>query len=100
MNRDEVLQRLQTQFPGQRVLYAKDLARVLGRTEKGPAHLIAREQLPFGMKTVGGRMCVDIFQVAEWLASTDHTTVPTAVPATRPKGDEGGACGGGSPEAA
>ncbi len=64
--------------------YAQDLARVLGRIEKALAHLIARAQLPFGMKTVGGRKCLDFFQVAEWRASTDHANVPTAVQATGP----------------
>ncbi|CAH1747692.1 conserved protein of unknown function [Thauera humireducens] len=68
MTPDLILQHLQSQYPGQLVLYAGDLAKVLGKTEKALAHLIARGQLPFALKTLGGRKCVDIFQLAEWLA--------------------------------
>lgn len=64
-----VLNHLQTQFSGQLVLYANDIAKVLGKSEKAIAHLIARDQLPFKVKMLGGLRCVDIFQVAQWLAS-------------------------------
>ena len=64
-----VLNHLQNQFSGQMVLYANDIAKVLGKSEKSVAHLIARGQLPFKVKMLGGMRCVDIFQVAQWLAS-------------------------------
>ncbi len=66
---EQILQHIQTQYPGQLVLYAADLAKVLGKTEKALSHLITRDQLPFELKSLGGRKCVDIFQVASWLTS-------------------------------
>ena len=63
-----ILEHLQAQYPGQFVLYAGDLAKILGKSEKALAHLISRGQLPFALKTVGGRKCVDIYRLAEWLA--------------------------------
>ena len=67
---EQVLQYIQAQYPGQLVLYAADLATIFGNTKKGLAGLAARKTLPFEVKTFGGRKCVDIFQVAQWL-STD-----------------------------
>lgn len=67
----DVLKHLQSQFPGQLVLYAPDLAQVLGKSEKALSHLISRGQLPFRVKSLGGKNCVDIFQVADWLATDD-----------------------------
>lgn len=69
MSYSQVLQHLQAQYPRQFVLYVRDLAEVLGRSEKAVSHLIARGNLPFAVKTLGGQRCVDIFQVAQWLAS-------------------------------
>jgi hypothetical protein len=70
MDFEQVLASLQAQFAGQMVLYATDLAKILGRSEKAVAHLLARNHLPFQVKKVGKVRCVDIFQVAKWL-STD-----------------------------
>lgn len=64
-----VLSHLQNQFSGQLVLYVDDLAKVLGKSDKAISNLIARKNLPFKIKNVGGQRCVDIFQVAQWLAS-------------------------------
>lgn len=64
-----VLEHLQGMFPGRLVLYAPDMARVLGLSERALAHLIERGRFPFPVKTIGRRRCVDIFKVAEWLAS-------------------------------
>lgn len=66
---EQILQHIQAQYPGQLVLYAADLAKLLGKTEKALSHLITRDQLPFELKSLGGRKCVDIFQVASWLTS-------------------------------
>lgn len=65
-----VLEHLQDMFPGRLVLYAPDMAKVLGLTERALAHLIERGRFPFPVKTIGRRRCVDIFNVAEWLASS------------------------------
>lgn len=75
-----VLENLQAQFPGQLVLYAPDLAKVLGKSEKALSHLIARGQLPFPTKKLGGKRCVSIFHVAEWLAADeDGEAAPLAI---------------------
>lgn len=63
-------------FPGQLVLYAPELSVVLGKTEKALRNLISRGMLPFQLKKLGGRNCVDIIAVAQWLASEDED-VPT-----------------------
>lgn len=65
----QILQHLQSLYPGQLVLYPPQLAQVLGKSEKALSHLISRGNLPFEPKTIGGRNCVDIYQIAEWLAS-------------------------------
>lgn len=64
-----VLNHLQNQFSGQLVLYVDDIAKVLGKSDKAISNLIARDALPFKVKTVGGLRCIDIFQVAQWLSS-------------------------------
>ena len=51
------------------MLYVDDIANVLGKSEKAVAKLIARKNLPFKIRTVGGLRCVDIFQVTQWLSS-------------------------------
>lgn len=69
---EEVLSDLRSLYPKQLVLYAADLAQVLGKTEKALAHLIADKQLPFQLKKLGGKVCVDVYQLAQWLATTDE----------------------------
>ncbi|MDD3676083.1 hypothetical protein [Thauera propionica] len=69
---EEVRSDLERLYPGQLVLYAIDLAKVLGKTDKALAHLIADKQLPFELKKLGGKVCVDVYQVARWLATTDE----------------------------
>ena len=64
-----VLTHLHNQFAGQLVLYVDDIAKVLGKSDKAISNLIARDALPFKVKTVGGLRCIDIFQVAQWLSS-------------------------------
>jgi hypothetical protein len=64
-----VLNHLQNQFSGSLVLYVDDIAKILGKSEKAVANLIARDALPFKVKTVGGKRCVDIFQIAQWFCS-------------------------------
>ena len=60
---------LQAQFPGQLVLYVGDIAKILGKSKKGISNLVARNNLPFQVKTVGRARCVDVFQMAQWLSS-------------------------------
>lgn len=86
MDTAQVVSYLQRQFAGQLVLYVPDIARILGKSEKAIAGLIARDGLPFKVKLLGGLRCVDIFQVARWLASTSGAAeeVTEAAPAAFP----------------
>ena len=67
MSKAEILAFIQSLYPGQVVLYSDQLARLIGKTEKALSELINRGTLPFKPKLLGGRRCVDIFTVAEWL---------------------------------
>lgn len=69
MDFERVKESLQAQFPGQLVLYVGDIAKILGKSEKAISNLMARNSLPFHVKTVGRARCVDIYQVAQWLSS-------------------------------
>ena len=77
MNVELVLQNLQTRFPGQLVLYVKDIAVLLGKSEKALANLISRGSLPFQVKLIGNLRCVDVYQIAQFLA-TDIDPVEVA----------------------
>ena len=66
---EQVLRYLNLLFPGQLVLYPPQVAQVLGKSEKALQHLIDRATLPFEGKKIGSRWCVDVFRVAEWMAS-------------------------------
>jgi hypothetical protein len=85
MQAKAVLEHLQGMFPGRLVLYAPDLAKVLGLSERSLAHLIERGRFPFPVKTMGRRRCVDIFQVAEWLAANGDMPDQRASEVSKPK---------------
>src|SRR5664279_787354 len=70
-----VLNYIQNQFSGQLVLYVDDMAKLLGKSDKAIAELIARDTLPFKVKTVGRQRCVDIFQVAQWMSSYEDQSM-------------------------
>jgi hypothetical protein len=84
MDKDSYTRLLQGQFPGRVVLYVEDLVKILGKTKRALDGLIARKQLPFKIRKFGGRWCVDILQVAAWLAA-DAIFEPTPVEAGAPK---------------
>lgn len=69
MSKQDILGYIQSQYPNQIVLYSDQLATILGKSQKALAHLIARGKLPFDPKRIGGKYCVDIFQIAEFLSS-------------------------------
>ncbi len=71
MDAADIAATLQMQFAGQLVLYVPDMAKIFGKSEKAITSLISRDGLPFKVKFLGSRQCVDIFQVAGWLASTN-----------------------------
>jgi hypothetical protein len=85
----DVLNHVQGMYPGQLVLYAPDMAKILGKSEKAVAHLISRDKLPFKVQTVGGLRCVHVFQVAEFFFSSlqvaDEVIASTATPAKPPQ---------------
>lgn len=67
MSYELALSHLKEQYPGRYVLYCRDLAQILSRSEASVSHLLDRGHLPFKVKKVGRERCVDIFQVAQWL---------------------------------
>lgn len=79
-----ILAHLQNQFSGQLVLYVDDIAKVLGKSDKAISNLIARDALPFKVKTVGGLRCIDIFQVAQWLSSDQDLAEESALVDAKP----------------
>lgn len=84
MDVNQVATDLRNQFSGQSVLYVNDLAMVLGKSEKAISNLMARRGLPFTVKFIGRRRCVDIFQVAQWLASDSGIIKDAMVPTVKP----------------
>lgn len=80
MELSQVVQHLQSQFPGQWVLYPKDLAQILGKTERSVEQLIGRATLPFAIKRVGSRRCASLVHVAQWLVDADELAVEVAAP--------------------
>jgi len=82
---EQVQSFIQTLFPGQLVLYPPQLAQLIGRSEKALQHLIDRGSLPFEVKKIGNRRCVDIFRVAEWLSREEKkTTEPRQTSSEKP----------------
>lgn len=69
MSYELALAQLKEQFPGRLVLYPRDLAQILGKSELSVSHLLDRGRLPFQVKRVGRERCVDIFQIAQWLTA-------------------------------
>ncbi len=83
MQLDDYLKDLRTQFPGQSVLFTSDIVKVLGKTKRSIEGLIARGALPFEIQKLGGRWCVTLRAVAEWLCAGESVTkIPSPVKAT------------------
>jgi len=64
-------------------LYLDDIVKVLATTKRSIEGLIQRKSFPFETKKIGGRICVDIVQVARYLASEQMGE--SSVPAPKPK---------------
>lgn len=90
MSVNAALAHLKDAFPDRMVLGPRELAKVLGRSEKAVRHLIEREKLPFAVKRINRSVVVDIFQVAQWLGSVDDEPFEVATPRS-PKGEDLGA---------
>lgn len=88
MQLEDHLKLLQSQYPGRVVLYADDIATILGKTKRSLDGLIARDGLPFRIKKLNGRWCTGILDVASWLsADNEAETAPasTAAPVRKRK---------------
>jgi len=85
MTVDQVLNDLRNRYGARLVLYSEDLALLLGASEEALASLINCQSLPFSIKMVGNRRCVDIYQIAQWLAHEGVASVaaPTEAPETK-----------------
>lgn len=70
MTPTQVLAHLQGHFPDRLVLYAEDLAQVLGKSRKAVSHLLTQNGLPFKVKHLGPERCVDIFQGVQRLGAS------------------------------
>lgn len=69
---DRYLKLLREQFPDQLVLYLDDVAKVLGGSKRAIEGMLQRKTLPFATRKVGGRVVVDLVQVARYLAGVDE----------------------------
>lgn len=68
---DLILSDLRNQFGKQSILYAEDLADLLGKSKEAVLALHGRNSLPFPVKKVGGRIGVSIFDVADYLSESE-----------------------------
>lgn len=84
---DRYLALLTNRFPDQMVLYLDDIVKVLATTKRAVEGLIQRKSFPFETRKVGGRVCVDIVQVARYLAGEQmgDSSVPPPVAVTKTK---------------
>lgn len=82
MDKETVLKDLRGQFGKKSVLYADEIAELLGKSEQALANIKHRGGLPFPVKKIGGRLAVSLYDVADWLASEpSETASPEAKPA-------------------
>lgn len=71
MNSETVLKDLRAQFGKQSVLFAEDLAELIGVDHPTVKKINAGLGIPLPLKKVGNRYGISIYAVAEWLASPD-----------------------------
>jgi hypothetical protein len=77
---DRYLTLLSSRFPDQMVLYLDDIVKVLATTKRAVEGLIQRRCFPFETRKVGGRLCVDIIQVARYLANEQSDVSSVTMP--------------------
>jgi hypothetical protein len=81
MNSQAILNDLRATFgPAKSVLYADEVAQVLGKTTSAVYSLLSREGLPFPVIEVGGRPAVSIYAVAAILAGEQTPSAKQVVP--------------------
>jgi len=69
MTKDEILADLHREFPGAKVLTSDQVARVLATTPAAIANMRHRGTFPIEVKKVGSRVCVSVYDLAEFLAT-------------------------------
>lgn len=78
MEKQAILEDLRKTFgEGKSVLNASELAQVLGTTVKGVYSLKDRDGLPVPVLSSGGRLCVSIYAVVDWLAGEQSPPKPS-----------------------
>lgn len=75
MQVEMILKDLRQQFGKKSVLYAEDIAEVLGISLSASYSLKSRGGLNLPVVETGGRAGVSIYAVAEWLAGVDESSV-------------------------
>lgn len=86
--RQAILDGLLKDYNGAKVLYAKDVAKELGKPSAAAARALMNSKgCPLPVKQVGGRPAISIFDMASWLAgesipSIDVSYAPASKPST------------------
>lgn len=81
MDTKEILADLRARFGDVTVLYAKDIAVLLGSPSTGAVYeLIRRGGLPFPVRPIGGRPAASIYDVAAWLTGDAEPRPKAAAP--------------------
>lgn len=74
----EILADLRADFPGRQVLFAEDIAKVLGKTKAAVDRMRDRGTLQVHWSAIGGRLAVNIRDFAAFLAGPQSVAAPPA----------------------
>lgn len=88
MSVELVLEDLKTQFGERKVLYARDIATILGQRQDRVRRLLNSRSLPLKLIDVGGHKGVSLYEMAQWLAEGE----PQGLGPGHPAGESGGKC--------
>lgn len=85
MSVELVLEDLKKRYGDRKVLYASDIAAIIGESLAGTQRLLRTRSLPFPVVNVGRHCGVSLYAVALWLAECDsHEVGASQVPSTLP----------------
>lgn len=80
-NRQAILDGLLADYNGAKVLYAKDVAKELGKPSAAAARALMNSPgCPLPVKQVGGRPAVTVFDMATWLAGEPISSIEVPAP--------------------
>ena len=71
MNTDSIVEDLRKTFGKQSILYADDMAKLIGSDHRVVKSLEGHKAIPLPTMKIGGRTGVSIYAVADWLASSN-----------------------------